>query len=320
MKGYEGWKASLAVVVMGAVLLAFLGPVLFSPGDYVFSADGDGLQTYYQSIYHVKHDTSALHQHGMNAPFGESIFFTGGQPLLSNVIKYTCGDSCPASTVVAWTNMLMLLSPLLCALFLYLILKRFEIPWYYALLLAVGITMLTQQWERFLGHYSLAYLYAVPGMLWGWMRWSDRSNTSRTFWNMGYLFVMASFHLYYLFFFAAIAASMWVTHFPWRNGSWRQRVLVTAQVAVQVIVPFIFLQLIISTSSDVTDRTAIPWGFTVYRSYWQSYLWPSGMWYEQAFAFLRGTNPLEWEGMCYIGMGAMLMMFASPWRWFQQRS
>ena len=313
MSNHAFWKGLSAVVMMGAVLLFFLSPIFRSPGDFIFSSDGDGLQTYYQSVYHVKYDTSSFHQQSMNAPFGESIFFTGGQPLLSNVLKGLLGSSCSSYTVIAWTNLLMMLSPLLCALFLYLLFNRFRIPWYYAVFAAVGVTMLTQQWDRFLGHYPLAYLYAVPGMLWGLMRWSDKPDVARSAWNAAYVFLLASLHLYYLFFFAVLAGAMWCSHFPWRNATWRSRFKPTLDLALQVIIPFVLLQLIISSTSDVVDRTAIPWGFTVYRSYWQSYLWPSGMWYESALSFLRGKNPLEWEGMSYIGLGAILLLLSWPW-------
>jgi hypothetical protein len=64
-------------------------------------------------------------------------------------------------------------------------------------------------------------------------------------------------------------------------------------------------------SSDVSDRTAIPWGFLVFRSTAWSYLYPFGMFYEHWFSFLKPSTALEWEGLAFIGASAFMALVAS---------
>lgn len=286
----------------------FLGDILRSPNDFHFSKGGDGLQIYYQSIYHLKYDSTAFHQQGMNYPYGESIFFTAGQPFASNIIRLMMPIVDLSDHMVGITNSMMLISIFLCAIFLYLIFKKLDVTPIFAVFFAVGLTFITQQWDRFGGHYPLAYLYAVPGMIYFLLRFYLQPSWKWSCIISGYILFLIFAHIYYLVFFAVIAFGFWLAFVAlnWkRNMSWIQSIL---HVGLQLIVPFLILQAFISYSSEVLDRPKIPWGFMVYRSGIGSYLFPYGQWYQHWFDALRPRFDMEWEGLSYIGGVAILLL------------
>lgn len=299
-------------------LFAF-GDVMMSPDDYLFSTDGDGLQTYYQSIYHVKHDSTFMHQQGLNYPHGENIFFTGGQPLITNVVKVLQPVVDLSNHMVGITNWMMILGVLLCPIFLYLILKDIGMKPLVSVLFAVGITFLSQQWERFGGHYPLAWLYAVPGMFWMLMRYHASASWKWTVIILCYLTFLVFAHIYYLVFFAVIATGFWISYALLHRNRSKSIGMITLQTGLQIIIPFLILQWLMTTGVEVTDRTKIPWGFMVYRSAWGGYLFPYGMWYEQLFPNFKPKNGVEWEGLAYIGGSAIVMFvflfFRSIFKW-----
>lgn len=290
-----------------------------SPDDFLFSTGGDGLQTYYQSIYHVKHDSTFLHQQGLNYPYGENIFFTGGQPLISNVVKLLKPAVDLSDHMVGITNWLMILGVLICPIFLYLIFKEIGLKPLVSIVFAVGITFLTQQWERFSGHYPLAWLYAVPGMIWMLMRFYANTSWKWTFIIILYMSFLVLGHIYYLVFFAVIASGFWVVYVLLnreRSGSF---IGSTFQMMLQIVAPFLLLQWLMSNGESIADRTRIPWGFMVYRSELGGYLFPYGMWYEKFFSALKPKDGVEWEGLSYLGGAAILMLSTLivmiPLRW-----
>lgn len=288
----------------------FMGDILRAPNDYHFSKGGDGLQTYYQSIYHLKYDTSFFHQQGLNYPYGESIFFTGGQPFTTNVVKALIPVVDHSDYIVGITNLMMLLSIFFCSIFLYLIFRMLQVEALFAVLFAVGLTFLTQQWDRFGGHYPLAYLYAMPGMIYFLMRFYQKLSWKWSTIIAAYILFLIFAHIYYLIFFAVIAFGFWLAFIVFNKNRPISFVKSILHIAVQLVIPFLILQLCIHVSSDVTDRTSIPWGFMVYRSGIGGFLFPYGMWYQKWFEALKPANGVEWEGLAYVG-GAAILLFVT---------
>src|SRR4030043_1700244 len=70
------------------ILWIFFGN-LFSPINKIcFAKEGDGLQSIINMTYHIRYDTSYLRCNSMNYPYGEHVFFTNNQPVISNTMKF----------------------------------------------------------------------------------------------------------------------------------------------------------------------------------------------------------------------------------------
>ena len=116
----------ITTILALAVIFIFFGKIIKEPGNYYFSADGDGFKAYYGAIYHAKYDSSAMRMDGMNYPYGEMVFFTGSQPLVVNVIRIISQHIIDISDhTVAVMNLLMIFSIVLAALFVFLLFLRF---------------------------------------------------------------------------------------------------------------------------------------------------------------------------------------------------
>ncbi len=291
-----------------AICMYCMSNLWLNPNNWIFGKDGDGLQTYYQSQWHLKYDTSYWHQSSMNYPYGESIFFTGGQPLISNVLRLLKPLVDLTDYTVAITNSLMLGSALLCAAFLFLIFQRLKLQPWMSLAAAILITFTTQQWHRMLGHYPLAWIYAVPGMLYLLMWYYEKISIKRSAIIVAYILFLSFGHIYYIMFFGVVACSFMLAHSI--KSSSRERLKMLAHLFFQVALPFVILQFFVSYSSDVIDRTSLPWGFMVFRSSMPSYLYPFAVWYEDYFRVFHPKEYIETEGLSYIGIAAYVMLIA----------
>ena len=79
--------AYITLLLSTAVIFAFFHRQIFEANQVSFASGGDGLKSTFGSLYHIEHDSSYWMFEGMNYPYGESVFFTGNQTFLTNLIK-----------------------------------------------------------------------------------------------------------------------------------------------------------------------------------------------------------------------------------------
>src|SRR5688572_18321705 len=113
---------TLLLVLTILYISFFYGKVLKHPNSYFFIDAGDGIKGYYAYAYHIKHDTSYVNFQGMGYPYGENHLFTDGQTAVSNTVKFI-SEYIPRieQYSIGIYNLMMVLSFIPCALFLYLI-------------------------------------------------------------------------------------------------------------------------------------------------------------------------------------------------------
>jgi hypothetical protein len=160
------WMGMIGVgAVAGALLVVLFHFVLAHPNDYFFLPAGDGLQSYYVTAFYALYDTGT-HFSGMNYPFGENFTYPNLQPLIALGINLLQKAGIPAADyTVAITNMVALLGVWLTPLVVYAILRRLQLPVWYAGLMALLIGFLSPQIQRLGAHMSLSYPFFVP-LLW----------------------------------------------------------------------------------------------------------------------------------------------------------
>lgn len=127
-----------------------------------FAFGGDALFLYFNTTFHTCHGSGIMLE-SMNYPFGESIFMTDAQGALSIFISTLNDlgiDTCTYSMGII-NGLIMYLLPL-CAIFLFLILRRFKLNIYYAMIVSVAITIMAPQTFRIVSHYGLSYPFYIP--------------------------------------------------------------------------------------------------------------------------------------------------------------
>src|ERR1041385_3478929 len=152
----------LTLVLSLCIVCIFYGKLLLHPCSTYFGAHGDGLLIYYETLFHIKHDTAFWSQNSINYPYGESIFFTGTMPFINNFAKLFGTSAGPFG--IGLINLVMLFSPVIGALFIYAIFRHLRLPWHYGALTATAIAFLSPQMMRMQGHYSLQWVFLIPAL------------------------------------------------------------------------------------------------------------------------------------------------------------
>ncbi len=305
------------VIVTIATLLCmgfFLGKLFIQPNETFFKASDDGMQAYYGALYHVKYDTSYWHSSGMNYPYGEQVFFTGCQPIVTNIIKLISTVIDISAYTIGIINLIMLFSVALCSFVLYFLFKHLRVPPIFGALAAVAITFLSPQFIRMGGHYSLTYQFAIPLFLLLLLKFYESPNVKKSILISLFVFFIAATQFYFFGFFAIIAFSYWLFIIFSVNSNivlkgWQKVTYFIKHIFIQLVLPFIVLQFMIFLINNVHDRTAQPWGYLEYFTNITGVFFPMEKTFYSDFllTFIKPEYPPSMEGYSYIGLTATLV-------------
>jgi hypothetical protein len=296
---------ALTLLFSLAILFGYYGNLLLSPNTTYFGNKGDGLQSYFGTIYQLRHDSTYWHMSGMNYPYGENSFFTGNQPLLTAGIKLisnTIYDISPYA--VGIINLTMLIGLIVCALCIFSIFHYLKVHWLYAALSAVAITFLSPQVHRMGGHFSLAYPFAIPLFIYLLLKFSEAQTLKRSV-KIGLLtFFMAGTHLYFFGIFAMMLILYYGIGFI-RKEEWFKGIKPTLlHFSIQSIIPFAIIWLLVNLNNPVADRPQSPWGFLVYKTNWKAVFLPVNRPLSEYFERYFDFSEISWEAQAYAGFFA----------------
>ena len=299
-------KGVLATFIVSfGILFIFFAPILKNPNDYYFASSGDGMQTYFQALYHTIYDTTLLRQQSINYPYGESVFFTGCMPSITNTVKLLKPVVDLSSYTVGIINFLMLISIPLSAIFIFLILRQLKLRVAYSVLAATGIAFLSPQIDRLGGHFALTFQFAVPAFIYFLATFYQSPSYHKSLLIGLFVFFISSQHLYF-FGFSGLIGFVFFTILFLKKDFPAKKSLLVVHFLIQIIFPYILLQLLLQFSNSAPDRTSFPWGFIEYRANTSSVFYPSGQWYETwASTFITPIH-YDWEGESFVGLTGIL--------------
>ncbi|MFC2112804.1 hypothetical protein ACFLTA_05995 [Bacteroidota bacterium] len=256
---------------LGAIFTVFLASlfifVLFNrhileANQVSFASGGDGLKSTFGTLYHIQYDSSYWHFQGMNYPYGESVFFTGNQTFLTNIIKL-CKDLGIdfSGKTLGILNLWMLFSFVLCALFLYLILLELDLPLWYSLVGSLLITFLSPQWDRLGGHYNLAYAWVIPVALYMMIRFYRKPSYAISSLFGLLIIIAAGKHVYFVALVGIIWIIYWIFLFIKAKDLYGRMSYLIPHFFIQMIIPFLAFSMFAGSYDISPDRTSYPWGF-----------------------------------------------------------
>ncbi len=292
----------IAVTAIGLLFTYFFaGDSVKNINHKYFAQNGDGAKDYYATFYHIKHDKSYIHSSSMNYPFGESIFFGGSQPIVSNSIKFISQNIYDISPyTVAIHNLLILLSIGLTVLVIYLIFRHLNLPWWYSIIPAIGLTFLSPQIDRIGGHFALSYTVVLPLFILLILKFERKQSVGKSILIMLIGLWASITHGYFFTFYMAIFVAYWLCQKPWSKGfEWSKQWL---HIAIQIVIPLVLVPTLILYLDPVEDRTTWPWGFLFYRAYPESVFLSPGRPYWSWLNNLVKIRNLQWEGIAYVGL------------------
>ncbi|HHG83200.1 MAG TPA: hypothetical protein ENJ82_00495 [Bacteroidetes bacterium] len=272
----------------------------------------DGIKNYFAPWYHVKHDHSYTWFEGMNYPYGENPVFADAQPLISNVLRFISRNIVDiADYTVGILNLLLVLSVLLAAFFLFLIFRRIQVEAIFAAIAASLIALLSPQILKFTGHYALGYTFYVPLIWYLALRYFENYQFKFSLWIAGTIFLAAWVHPYYLMISAVFLSAMWLfqTLFRYRDLSWGHRI---RDFLLQIILPGFAFILILKLTDPVTDRPYNPYGFEEFTASWRTVFLPYSIPFLIWFKRFHIEMEQSWEGVAYVGASGVAM-FAFFW-------
>lgn len=314
-------KGLIILIVLTCTLIYLrFQPYIDYPSTTYFNMYGDGFKNYATIIYHAKYDSTYLHYQGMNYPYGEHVLFTDCQPILANTIRFISHNIVDISdSTVAIVNLTILFSFLLCSIFLYLIFTKLNLPTWYSIVIAIGVTFLSPQLYRVNAHYALAHAFVVPALLYLLFLFEEKR---RWLWSIiisCLILVAAQLHFYY-FGLSAVLITAYFFFSVVLNFSWEKVKLLAPHYILQVILPFIFLQFWVHWGDTVTDRPSVPEGFIGYRAVWEGIFLnaalPVGAWIDKHIIDIRDTTI---ENAAFVGTISAIIFIIILVRWGRNR-
>ncbi len=179
-RGAVSGALQAALLALVAVV-AFYHKSVIHPNSYLFNLHGDGLVNYFSFAWHITYDQTLLSFDGMHYPYGEYLPFVDCHPALSSLLHcvQVLGINVSENSICI-LNLLMLLSPLACAWFFFLILRHFNAPRWAAIVGAPVITLLSSQVLLMqFGHYALSYSVFFPLGWYFLLKYNDKPHSIR---------------------------------------------------------------------------------------------------------------------------------------------
>lgn len=311
----------LVVLLAVAILVAFYGRMVWVPGEYLFSGEGDGIKNYYTYSWHVAYDSGYTHFGGMNFPYGEHVVFTDNQPLLSNSCMALKGVF-PGITdhLISIHNALLFISLVLAVLFLYKLFFALTSNHIYALMASLSVGFLSPQITRFHGHFALAYCFVVPLAIW-WLYCFFRRPSLYLSTALGMLLLLLLFiHVYYLVILGGLVVALWFVYLVRKQWqlSFTKAML---HLCLQVVLPFILYFVWLKWTDTVQDRPSQPYGIVEYAANWEGLLLPLDYAWFKPFKELLGVRKVSVESIAYAGfpmlvfvLSGLVLLLLKPFR------
>ena len=254
----------LVGVVTYLALCILLGPVCYQFNQYNLANQEEADRNYSVVQYHALYDSSYHQFQGMNYPYGEQIVFSEGQPILSYSIKFI-SSIFPrfANYTVGIINFLIVLNIVFAAVFIYLILLGLKVPWKWAFVAAISITLLNPQNIRIPWQYPICPALVIPLSLYLIQKLLNNFN------RKSYLFfILITLNVLFWFFINAYLGALSLTisligysYFIFKYRSWRS----LTSLIILLAPPLLFIVYLKSTDHHL-NRPELSYGYLEYTS------------------------------------------------------
>jgi hypothetical protein len=271
--------------------------MVLNPNGYLFSSEGDGLKNYYTYAYHISHDTTLSEMEGMNFPYGENFLYTDGHPILSSALqKLNTISPFIGENAVGLLNVCMLLSMVLTFPVTFLLLKKFGISSWLAILFSIAIASLAPQVFRLQGHLALSYSVSIPL---SWLMYLHYRDSDKKWWWLLILFLNGLFWLFVHAYLGVMIVFFLAMLSLFEKKIW---------AFVSLILPIALFFLVLKLTDVHPNRNTDALGFFLYNAELDDIFLPNagplkGI-IERTFSL---TLHQQWEAFGYVGFGFGLL-------------
>lgn len=306
--------AILLLIATTLLLLWLRFPDFFAHGNERFIEPwGDGYKAYHAIFYHLDYDSTYSHFEGMNYPYGEHVVPGACQPFFSNGLRLFQSfgiDLRPYGLGIL--HGFLLFGIVLSAVFLYLLFVRLKLPHWYSIILALALSGLAPQMDRFISHYGLAHPELLPMIFYLLLRWHEQQSSTKSgsswVWSalIGLVVLVYSGIHFYYFAILSFAIFGWVAIRWLLQRDWAATLQYMWHGILMLGLPFLFYFAWMLYPDTIVDRNPVPWGFYFYRSrlagIFTDMSQPHWQWVDEHLVAVYRTNI---EAQSYIGLVAI---------------
>ena len=320
----KDWLGSILLIAITASIIFFLfSPVLKHPNGFLFSKSVDPLKSYYNFSYYLKYDSGIRHD-GINYPYGDHLQYINSHPIYVTVLKFVDKHIYPiADYGVGILNLTMILSFLIGMPLLYLILRRFKLPAWYAFITALLIGFLTPQFDRIHGHFEMVYWFFIP--LFWYLLIRYREQKKPVLWGICLLLsgIIGGFiSAYFVAFYAILLIGVLIADLWFARKHLKPQLKSFAYLFALAVIPILAVKGLVGLTDWVSDRPTNPYGFYVYHANVFSIFLPSEF---PLKGFLSKYLDLsfQWEGRAFVGTPATIiaciLILIAPIAWLGRK-
>jgi len=303
----KNWYSIFLLIFVSSFILFFVfKPVLLKPDQFLYASSDDALKSYYNFAYYLKYN-NGIKLDGINYPYGEHLMYDNTHPLHVAILKFVDQHICSVSEhAIGILNLTMIISLILALPFIFLILRKFALPSWYAFITSLIILFLSPQINRIGGHFEMVYAFFIPMFWYFIIRWKEGEKQ----WLWGSLLILAGLiggftSAYYAAIYSVFVLAVWLVE-VWmhrRNfsGYWKQGLW----LLLLAVIPVVVVKGTVSITDWVTDRPDNPWGFFIFHSNFYSIFLPPNSPLQSLLGKLTDMN-FEWEGRAYVGLPATI--------------
>lgn len=296
------WLHQLLVIVITTLILFWCLPELFlNLNTTLINMNGDGLKNYYTMIYHVRHG-EGLYFKGFAYPYGDLVTFTDNQPILAVGLSWLNSMGLPAGEyVIGLFNFFLLISPVLCAVFLYLIFKHYQVSSRWSIVFAIAVALLSPQFDRIYGHYGMSYCFIIPSIWYYFIRyWQSGFRLGWFFVITVSIFFYSLLHAYLLVISSIFLLCYAAVYFITNLTNWKQHIKPAGAVFVAGLAPVVLFLVFMWWADVYKDRVTVPWGFTLFRASFSSLFYSDRSTLSLLLPKFVKPGPFIPEGFAYV--------------------
>jgi hypothetical protein len=244
----------------------------------------------------------------MNYPYGEHMFFTDGMLPVANTLRILKPVIDLSDYTVAIVNLLMLLSAVFAAVYLFLIFEKLKVNYYLAIFTAIPIVFLSPQWLRITGHFSLSLHFVIPMLIYHLLRYKEIKSWRQVIWMSLITFVLMSMHPYYYPMAAVLLSSFFLTYALFERFNQDKIKKYVLHFLTMLVSPYLLFYTLLNAFDTASNRTSFPKGFWDYQSNLSGLFYPFGKPYENLVASAIEPQEVSWEGVSPVGSFAIVMV------------
>lgn len=259
---------------------------------------GDSVKNYYSFLNHVKNDDSFINSTNYNYPFGENIIFSDSTPLLATVTKFLNTFLPLSGYLIGIFNFLIIFSIVFSSWVIYKLAREYKISALFSILLSIGMILLTPQFMRIEGHYSLFFSFPIPLSWLLTVRYIKTKEKKYALLNALTIFLIYFLHPYLGLITNGFSALTLASYYILSYKTFSKKLI---WIAVQSILPILLFFIFNSIIDSHTDRPQFAWGTLVYQQKVNS-LFSSNFSFLNPFTLFNG-KPLKVPGEAYLYLG-----------------